>query len=151
MRVGNSTPGSSDASPTGSVTQRADHDELRGRQEVVDYCATGDVDALVSGESVGAAHDVQAEGLDLEHTEIAKCVKKVGGDPPMPEAIRLLRKQFDDDPDWHPGKGMETGKRPGPKPRFTPQKKRCVAECAMAMARRGEEVTVEAVQARSAR
>ncbi len=91
------------------------------------------------------------KGLDLEHTEIAKCVKKVGGDPPMPEAIRLLRKQFDDDPDWYPSKGMETGKRPGPKPRFTPQKKRCVAECAMAMARRGEEVTVEAVQARSAR
>ena len=48
-------------------------------------------------------------------------------------------------------KGVDTGKRPGRKPLFTAQKKRCVAECAMGMARRGEEVTVEAVQARTPR
>ena len=94
--------------------------------------------------------------LDLEHTEIAQCVKKVGvaagQDPhPTPTAIQFLRKQFDKDPEWYPGKNLGTRKRPGPKPRFTPQKKRCVAECAMAMARRGEEVTVEAVQARAPR
>ena len=104
---------------------------------------------------VWALHTVsKMKKLDLEHTEIAKCVEKfgvaAGQDPhPSPKAIQLLRKQFDEDPDWYPGKGVETGKRPGPRPLFTPQKKRCLAESAMAMARCGEEVTVEAVQARA--
>ena len=98
----------------------------------------------------------EMKNLDLKHTDIAKSVKKVGvpagQDPhPSPKAIQLLRRQFDEDPDWYPGKGFATGKRPGPKPLFTPQKRRCVAECAMAMARRGEEVTVGAVQARAPR
>ena len=101
---------------------------------------------------VWALHTVsKLKNLNLEHTEVAKSVKKVGGGHPTPTAIQKLRAQFDDDPDWHTGKGTETGKRPGPKPRFTAQKKRCVAECAMAMSRRGEEVTVDAVQARAQR
>ena len=103
---------------------------------------------------VWALHTVSKErGLDLEHAEIAKLVTKVGRnrDHPTPTAIQKLRTLFDEDPDWYPGKGSETRKRPGPKPRFTPQKKRCVAECAMAMARREEDVTVQAVQARAER
>ena len=74
---------------------------------------------------VWALHTVsKMKRLDMEHTEIAKCVKKAGaaddGDPhPTPEAIKLLRKQFDDDPGWYPGKGLTTRKRPNPKPRFT--------------------------------
>ena len=101
---------------------------------------------------VYAFHKVSAlKNLDLEHTEIAKMVTKVGGGHPCPKAIQKLRKQFDEDPEWYPGKGMETRKRPGPKPLFSAQKKRNVAECAMAMARRGEDVTVQAVQARAPR
>ena len=82
----------------------------------------------------------------MQHIDIAKMVTKVGGGHPSGEAIRKLREHFDEDPDWYPGKGVETGKRPGPKARFTSHKERCVAECAMAIARRGEDVTVEAVQ-----
>ena len=100
---------------------------------------------------VWALHAVsKLRKLDLEHTEIAQLVKKAGGGHPTPTAIYKLRKQVEDDPDWHPGKGQETAKRPGPKPRFTPQKKRAGAECAMAMTRRGEGVTVQAAQGRAA-
>ena len=101
---------------------------------------------------VWALHAVsKSRNLDLEHTEIAAAVSKVGGGHPSSAAIQQLRKQFDEDPGWYPGKGVCERKRPGPKPRFTPQKQRCVAECAMAMANRGEEVTVEAVQSRAPR
>ena len=99
---------------------------------------------------VWALHTVSGmKGLRLQHAEIAEMVTKVGGKHPSGEAIRQLRKQFDADPDWHPGKGAESAKRPGPKPGFTPHKKRRVAECAMAMSRRGEEATVQAVQVRA--
>ena len=99
---------------------------------------------------VYALHKVSLlRSLDLEHTEIASLVTKVGGGHPSPQAIQLLRKQFDEDADWSPGKNSEDRNRPGRKPLFTAQKKRNLAECAMAMARRGEEVTVEAVQART--
>ncbi len=69
---------------------------------------------------VYAFHKVSAlKNLDLEHTEIAKMVTKVGGGHPCPKAIQKLRKQFDENPEWYPGKGMETRKRPGPKPLFS--------------------------------
>ena len=88
-------------------------------------------------------------GLALEHTEIEKLATKIGlnREHPSPQAIQKLRTLFDDDPSWYPCKGFEMGRRPGPKPRFTPQKKSCVAECIMAMALRQEDVTVEAVLA----
>ena len=55
----------------------------------------------------------------MEHTEIAKLVTKVGDDPqrrdhPTPMAIQKLRALFDEDPEWYPGKGSETRKRPRP-------------------------------------
>ena len=98
---------------------------------------------------VWALHAVsEMRHLDLEHTEIAEAVDKVGGGKPTAMAICHLRSLFEADREWYPGKGTVVGKRPGPKPTFTKRKKQCVARCAMAMARREEEVTVEAVQAR---
>ena len=64
---------------------------------------------------VWALHTVSKErSLHLEHTEIDKLVKEVGthgkrGGRPTPMAIQKLRAQFDEDPDWYPGKGLETG------------------------------------------
>ena len=95
---------------------------------------------------VWALHSVSP---DMAHTEVAKRVTKVGGGHPSPMAICLLRKKFDDDPGWHPGKSEEVRKRPGPKPMFTAQKKQAVANAAMAMDKRGEAVSVEQVQART--
>ena len=68
---------------------------------------------------VYALHKVSTlRNLDLEHTETAQPVTKVGGGDPCPKAIQLLRKQIDEDPDWYPGRSSESRKRPGPKPLF---------------------------------
>ena len=72
---------------------------------------------------VYALHKVsELRDLDLQHVETATMVTKVGGGHPSPAAIQQLRKTFDADPEWYPGKGGETRKRPGPKPVFSPQK-----------------------------
>ena len=83
--------------------------------------------------------------LGLSDTEIANEVFKVGGGHPGHTAIANLRGCFDSDPDWHPGKKACSGKRPGPPPLLTPQKKQALAKAAMALKRAGEEPTVAAV------
>ena len=88
--------------------------------------------------------------LELSHAEIAGTVTKVGGGHPSREAIAQLRREITANPDWHPGTRSAERKKPGPQPACSAQRKRNIAECAMAMRRRGELVTVEAVQARCA-
>ena len=98
---------------------------------------------------VWALHRVsKLKGLELSHADIASEVQKVGGGHPSREAIAQLRREIDANPDWHPGMRKADRKKPGPKPLCSAKRKRTLANCAMAMQRRGEEVTVEAVQAR---
>ena len=89
--------------------------------------------------------------LGLSDTEIANEVFKVGGGHPGHTAIANLRGCFDSDPDWYPGKKAWSGKRPGPSPLLTPQKKQALAKAAMALKRAGEEPTVAAVIQRAPR
>ena len=72
---------------------------------------------------VWALHAVsEMRHLDLEHTEIAEAVDKVGGGKPTAMAICHLRSLFEADREWYPGKSQVVGKRPGPKPTFTKRK-----------------------------
>ena len=81
---------------------------------------------------VWALHTVsETKGLALQHLEIAQLVTKVGGGHPSGEAIRQLREQFAEDQEWYPGTGVETGKRPGPKPSLMAAAVENVGHCAI--------------------
>ena len=72
---------------------------------------------------VWALHAVsEMRHLDLERTEIAEAVDKVGGGKPTAMAICHLRSLFEADREWYPGKSQVVGKRPGPKPTFKKRK-----------------------------
>ena len=89
--------------------------------------------------------------LNLKDHQIASKVQKVGGGHPSNVSISGWRATFADDPEWYPGKTKENQKRPGPKPLFTAQKKRCVAEAAMALKREGVEPSYTEVVHRAPR
>ena len=88
-------------------------------------------------------------GLGLENEDIAAKIVKVGGGNPQPQVVSKWRAIFAADPDWHPGKTLGDRKRPGPKPVFTVQKKRAVAEAAMALKRSGIEPSYDDVVLRA--
>ena len=88
-------------------------------------------------------------GLNLKDHEIAAHIAKVGGGAPSHACVAGWRKTFADDPHWYPGKTKEDRKRPGPKPKFTQQKKRAVASAAMALKRQGVEPSYDEVVARA--
>ena len=90
-------------------------------------------------------------GLNLKDHQIAAKVEKVGGGSPSHACIAAWRATLASDPDWYPGKTKENRKRPGPKPLFTGQKKRCVAEAAMALKRQGIEPSYNEVVHRAPR
>ena len=71
--------------------------------------------------------------MGLSDTEIANEVFKVGGGHPGHTAIANLRGHFDSDPVWYPGKKAWSGKRTGPSPLLTPQKRQALAKAAMAL------------------
>ena len=105
----------------------------------------------------GAFAVARAQGTKISDREVAAMVHKVGPDGrcsrehPSPVAIYKLRNHIDNDPDWYPGKVTEQGQKRGPKPLFTAQKKRCVAEAAMAVKRGDVEPTVSNVILRAPR
>ena len=76
------------------------------------------------------------------------CVSAQGGWRPPWGASRYWQK-FASDPEWYPGKRLENAKRRGPKVKFTPLKKRAVANGAMALKAQGIEPTVAQVVARA--
>ena len=88
------------------------------------------------------------KGWKLGGHDIQKVVTKVGGGKPTVQAINQLRAIFEEDPDWHPGKCEDSRNKPGPKPKFTEQKKNAVAKAAMAMKQEGWEPTAAGVVAR---
>jgi hypothetical protein len=87
--------------------------------------------------------------LELSHTDIAAEVEVIGGGHPTQGAIGKLRAKFDADSAWYPGKERHNAKRRGPKPMFTPSKKRGVARTAMSIKESGVEPTVSEVKARN--
>ena len=71
--------------------------------------------------------------------DIAEKVTKVGGGHPNRHAVHKLRARIDDDPEWYPGKRPHVSY--GPAPILRGAKRKRVAECAMALKRRGVEPT----------
>jgi hypothetical protein len=69
----------------------------------------------------------------------------VDGEHPKREAVAKWRKVFENDPAWYPGKICAGAKKRGPAPKFTPQKRRAVAQSAMALKARGVEPSAPAV------
>ena len=86
--------------------------------------------------------------LNMNQSDIAKAVTKVGGGRPKQGRISKLLAEMEADPDWYPGKTAENGEKPGAKKLFTPQKQQAVANCAMALKREMKEPTAAAVKAR---
>ena len=74
---------------------------------------------------------------------VATKVTRVDGENPTPTSLHDFFKKVDADPDWFPGK--HAGTKRGPKPLFTPAKRRAVAQCAMRIKERGDEPTPEEV------
>ena len=75
--------------------------------------------------------EVPAHGMT---TRIAKRLKKVGGGPVAAQGLRQIFARVDADPDWYPGKSYQEVH--GPARVLTGQKRRALAECAMALKRR---------------
>ena len=75
--------------------------------------------------------EVPAHGMA---TRIAKTLKKVGGGPVAAQGLCQIFARVDADPDWYPGKSYQEVH--GPARVLTGQKRRALAECAMALKRR---------------
>ena len=86
--------------------------------------------------------------VKLTAKQIAGVLTKVGGGRPQERAVQRWQDVFRQDPEWYPGKTIEDGEKPGPKPQLTSQKKQAIASSAMAVKRAGKEPTVAAVRAR---
>ena len=76
---------------------------------------------------------------------IASRVTVENGENPWPSAIQEFFKKVDADPDWYPGKKVQT--KFGPASVISVQNQKVVARSAMAMKKRGEEPTFAAVVA----
>ncbi len=80
---------------------------------------------------------------DKQVTWMSQQVRLAGGGHPTKQAVTKFFQRVDADPDWHPGKRGAVG-RPA---RMTPARRRRIAASAMAMKRRGEEPSYDAVVA----
>lgn len=88
--------------------------------------------------------------LNLTQDEIASKVWEVGSPRRHPSrvAIQQLQTAFAEDDDWYPGKAMESSAKRGPKRKFTPRKRRAIAQAAEALKEDGVEPTVNNVRER---
>ena len=89
----------------------------------------------------------EEKGVHFSDAEIASKVTKVGGGHPSKVAIFYLRRRWESDPGWHPGKASPEAQTRGPKRTFTLRRQRAVAQCAMSMKRQKLEPTAQAVVA----
>ena len=103
---------------------------------------TGSLSPLAQSKVWALATLSKRHDLYMPDESIAEEVEKVGGGHPSKQAIGKLRRQFEEDADWYPGKIAECAQKRGPKGTFTAGKKQAVARSAMAMKARGQEPSV---------
>jgi len=87
----------------------------------------------------------EKHNFKIRQEDICSAVRKIGGGHPSQPSVSDLLAEISSDPSWYPGKSVEEGDKPGPKPKFTPQNQQAVANAAMALKRRGEEPSAKEV------